>query len=157
MKQLRRHLVYLLIILLLAGCATLRPDFEEPAVTVTSFRALPTDTMVPKFEIGLHIVNPNRVPLELFGISYNIELEGHRILTGVASDMPLISAYGEGDVLLKASPDLFSTLRLFTDLMSQPRETFRYGFTAKLDVGTFLPRIKVEQSGEIELSGKNRQ
>ncbi|MCK4622154.1 MAG: LEA type 2 family protein [Desulfuromonadales bacterium] len=156
MRKTRGFIWLGLLFIGLAGCATLRADFEQPTVTVSSFRVLPASSVVPKFEIGLHVVNPNRIPLQLFGMSYAVELEGHRILTGVASELPMISAYGEGDVLLQASPDLLSTINLFADLMNQPREKFKYNFTARLDVGKFLPKIHIEKSGEITLSGRNR-
>ncbi len=157
MQMMRQLVLCGLVAFLLVGCATLSPDFEQPSVIVSSFRVLPTNSVVPKFEIGLHVVNPNRDPLKLVGMAYNVELEGHRILTGVASDLPVIAAYGEGDVLLQASPDLFSTISLFTDLMNQPREKFQFNFVARLDVGRFLPKIKVEKTGEINLKGKSRQ
>jgi len=157
MQKMRQLVLLGLVVVLLFGCATLSPDFEQPSVIVSSFRVLPTNSVVPKFEIGLHVVNPNRDPLKLVGMAYNVELEGHRILTGVASDLPVIAAYGEGDVLLQASPDLFSTISLFTDLMNQPREKFQFNFVARLDVGRFLPKIKVEKTGEINLKGKSRQ
>lgn len=156
MQKIKMILLLGLTMFLLASCATLSPDFEQPSVMVSSFRALPSNSIVPKFEIGLHIINPNQVPLKLFGMAYNVELEGHRILTGVASELPMISAYGEGDVLLQVSPDLFSTVSLFTDLMNQPREKFQFSFSARLDVGKFLPKILVEKTGEISLLTGNR-
>lgn len=143
--------IVLIGLLLLSACAFLQPDFAEPTVTVTSFRALPTDNLVPRFEIGLHVVNPNRSALSLLGLSYTVELEGHRILSGVANQLPVIAAYGEGDLLLQASPDLFSTINLFSELMTQPRKSFRFTLTALLDVGRLLPKIRVEKRGEITL------
>lgn len=147
----KNRFVLLLLLFMLSGCATLSPDFEQPSVSVSSFRMLPSENLVPNFEIGLHVINPNRVPLKLFGLTYEVELAGHRVLTGVASELPEIGAYGEGDVLLQASPDLFSTIGLFNDLMNQPRETIDYNFSARLDVGKFLPKINVEKSGAISL------
>lgn len=144
----------LLLIFLLGGCAILSPTFEEPTVNLTSFRVLPSPGVVPKFEIGLQVINPNRTALKLQGLSYHVELEGHRILTGVANQLPVIAAYGEGEVLLQASPDLFSTFSLFTELMNQPRESFQFKLKAKLDVGAFLPKISVEKAGEISLTAK---
>ncbi|WP_303721470.1 LEA type 2 family protein [Malonomonas rubra] len=146
----------LLLLLFLAGCATLSPIFEQPRVSVSSFQMLPSNNIVPKFEIGLHVLNPNRIPLKLFGMTYEVELEGHRVLSGVASELPLIAAYGEGDVLLQATPDLFSTISLFTDLMNQPREKFNFNFSAQLDVGKLLPKIRVEKSGQISLPSNQR-
>lgn len=156
MGKLKWVLLFGLLTWLLSGCATLTLDFEQPSVSVSSFRMLPSNSMVPKFEIGLHVSNPNRVPLKLFGLAYEVELEGHRVLTGVASELPLIAAYGEGDLLLQASPDLLSSINLFADLMRQPRETFQYNFSARLDVGKFLPKIKVDKSGQISFPVKKR-
>ena len=151
----RVRCLLLAVLFVLSGCATLSPDFEQPRVSVSSFRLLPGNSIVPKFEIGLHVINPNRVPLKLFGLTYEVELAGHQVLTGVASELPEIGAYGEGDVLLQASPDLFNSLSLFTDLMKQPRETVDYNFSARLDVGKYLPRINVEKSGAISLKVDN--
>jgi LEA14-like dessication related protein len=144
------------LLALVSGCAVLRPDFEPPTVSVTSFRALPTASIAPRFEIGLHVVNPNNFPLELQGIAYTIELEGHRILTGVANQLPRIAAYGEGDLLLQAAPDLFNTISLFSELLSQPREFFRYELLTKLDVGGMLPKIVVRKSGQVALAAGRR-
>ena len=67
----------------LAGCAGLRPGWETPTVTVKSVRALPSQGMLPEFEIDLHIVNPNREALKLAGVSYNVSHEGHELIKGV--------------------------------------------------------------------------
>jgi LEA14-like dessication related protein len=150
----RRILVLAGLLLLLSACAALRLDFEEPRVTVTSFRALPSEGIAPRFEIGLHIINPNRSALKLHGLTYNVELEGQRILSGVSNQLPEIAAYGEGDVLLQASPDLFRTLNLFADLMTQPRESFRFKLQVLLDIGALLPKIRLEKTGEISLATK---
>ena len=142
---------WVILVFILGGCAGLHSPFEPPQVNVTSFRVLPGNTSVPRFEIALHVINPNAFPLHLQGLSYAVSLEGHQILTGVSNQLPQIAAYGEGDVLLQASPDLISTLSLFADLMSQPRESFGYRLLAKLDIGTLWPKIPIERSGQISL------
>ncbi len=75
---------------LLAGCAGLRPGYETPTVTVKSFRAIPSEGMLPEFEIDLHVVNPNREPLKLVGVSYTVTLEGHELIRGVGNELPVI-------------------------------------------------------------------
>ncbi|MDX2481982.1 MAG: LEA type 2 family protein [Desulfuromusa sp.] len=142
------------LIFLIVGCAPLLPNFEEPTVNLTSFRVLPSDnSIVPTFEIGLHVTNPNRMALKLQGLSYNVELEGHRVLSGVSNQLPVIEAYAEGDVLLQAQPDLFSTISLFTDLLNQPRDKFTFNLEALLDVGGLLPKIRIQKAGELSLAG----
>lgn len=143
--------IILLLTMAVISCAPLFPRFETPTVSVTSFQVVPGNTIVPTFEIGLHVINPNRMALKLQGLSYNVELEGYRVLSGVSSQLPEIAAYGEGDVLLLAKPDLFSTISLFTDLMNRPRNTFRFNLDAVIDVGGLMPKIHVNKKGEIAL------
>jgi len=141
----------LALLFFLSGCAILQPQLEEPKVSVTSVQIIPSESMAPRFEIGLHIINPNLVPLALKGISYNVKLAGHEIISGVSSDLPVIPGYGEGDMVLQATADLLSGLRLLNDLMSRPRDTVTYELEAKLDIGSLLPNIRIKEMGEIAL------
>ena len=143
-------------VLMIAGCATLHPDYETPTVNVSTIRALPSESIAPRFEIGLHIINPNRNALKLHGIAYSLRLEGYKILTGVANDLPIIDGYGEGDVTLIATTSLLSSIRLFADLMNTQRDAITYALDAKLDLGGFHPNIHVGEKGEIDLSGQSR-
>ena len=141
------------LILFISGCATLQPGYETPVVSITSFEAIPTQGMMPQFQIGLHIINPNRSPLVLKGVSYTISLEGHKIMTGVSNELPRIEAYGEGDVVLKASVDFFSSIGFFTDLIrTQGKDKISYSLNAKLDAGTLHPLIRVTRKGRISLT-----
>ena len=65
-----RGLFIFILAFTLTSCATLDPDYEEPTVTLSSFNALPSEGMIPAFEIGLRIINPNTQPLNLVGIVY---------------------------------------------------------------------------------------
>ncbi len=141
----------------LTGCAGLQTDYETPTVSITSFKSIPGEGMVPRFEIGLHIVNPNRTALDLKGISYTVNLEGHNLLTGVSNKLPLIEAYGEGDILLAASVDFFNSMGFFADLAkNQNRESFAYSLDAKLDVGTLHPIIRISKKGNLSLFNSPR-
>ncbi len=149
----KHKMIWIAVLVFLSSCSPLlQPNFETPIVSVSSITILPSDDIVPTFEIGLHVVNPNRVALKLQGLSYQVELEGHQVLFGVANQLPTIEAYGEGDVVLEARPDLFSTLKLFGELMNHPRDAVNYTFDASLDVGVLFPKIKVTKSGVISLN-----
>jgi LEA14-like dessication related protein len=147
----KKLILILILSFYLTGCAGLQTDYETPTVSVTSFKAIPGGRMVPRFEIGLHIVNPNRSALDLKGIAYTINLEGHNLLTGVSNKLPKIEAYGEGDILLTASVDFFNSIGFFADLAKNQRETFAYSLDAKLDVGTLHPIIRVSKKGSLSL------
>lgn len=148
------QLVFLLLISLLPACAMLVPQIEAPTVTVKAFRALPTAGLNPQFEIDLHIINPNSRTLKLQGLAYSATIEGHKIFSGVANQLPVIAGYGEGDVSLLASADLMGSFRLLNDLMTQSREGLKYQLNIKLDAGDFIPAIYIKEKGEISLVPK---
>ena len=148
-----RYALLSLFLLSVSSCAQLQSGYETPVVSITSFEAVPTQGIVPRFQIGLHIINPNRSPLYLQGVSYTISLEGHNIMTGVSNQLPQIEAFGEGDVLLDASVDLFSSIGFFTDLIRrQKKDKISYTLNAKLDAGSSYPLIKVTRKGKISLT-----
>lgn len=143
-------LIFLLLTVFITGCATHQPGFEKPVVTITSFDAVPSQGVLPQFRIGLHIINPNRTALTLKGVSYTIALEGRHIMTGVSNKLPRIEPYGEGDVVLNASVDLFNSIGFLNDLVkNRKRENITYSFKAKLDAGALYPFIRVERKGTL--------
>ena len=153
MTKITCYVLFSLFLLFTLSCSTLQPGYETPTVSITSFEVIPSQGMIPQFQIGLHIVNPNRSPLNLKGISYTISLEGHKIMTGVSNQLPQIEAYGEGDVVLNASVDLFSSIGFFTDLFrNQKKDRISYSLNAKLDAGSLHPLIRVSKKGEISLT-----
>ena len=140
------------VLALLGGCASMtNPGVEPPVVSLSSFRMLPQQTVSPRFEIDLNIINPNRDPLSFEGIFYTVTIEGYEVLAGVSNNLPTVAPYSEADILLEAGVDVIKSIRLISSLMQQPRDSFRYGFTAKLDPGGFNPKITIEEEGEFSL------
>ena len=145
-------LVTLALTVILSACATLSPDYEEPTVTLSSFKAIPSEGMVPSFEIGLRIINPNSQALNLDGIVYTVSLQGYELVKGVGKDFPVIEGYSEGNVKLTAAANLLAGIRFVGDMMQSEGGPVEYEFKAKLDLGGLYPSIKVRETGEINLS-----
>ena len=139
----------------LQSCATLDPDYEQPTVTLKSFRALPSEGMVPNFEIGLNILNPNDSPFQLVGVVYTVSIQGHDVVKGVGKDFPVIEAYSEETIKLTAAANLFAGVRLVMDLMQSSEKDLEFEFEAKLDTGGFGPSIRIKEKGAFRLDGKN--
>ncbi|WP_428625126.1 LEA type 2 family protein [Sedimenticola sp.] len=152
MPSLRATAVLLLCILMLTGCASLSPGYEKPQVNITSFAVSPDSVgHVPRFNIGLQVINPNRTALSLKGMSYSLEVEGNRVLSGAKGDLPTVPPYGMADFTIEASTDLFGSVRLLGDLFSRQRDSFGFTFKARLDVGGVWPFVNVEESGQFTL------
>ena len=129
------------------------PDYEEPSVALTSFRALPSEGAVPMFEVGLRIINPNPQDLALAGIVYTISLEGKELVKGVGKDFPVIDAYSQEDITISASVQLLAGLRLISGLMKNQGDSLSYEFEAKLDLKGIYPTIYVTESGDFNMAG----
>jgi hypothetical protein len=149
-----QRVIGLLLGVILSACATLSPDYEEPTVTLSSFNAIPSEGMVPAFEIGLRIINPNAQALNLDGIVYTVSLQGYELVKGVGKDFPVIEGYSEGEVKLTAAANLLAGIRFVGDMMQSQDESVEYEFKAKLDLGGLYPSIKVRETGEINLNNR---
>ncbi len=147
----RTPVLILLATTLLAGCGALRPGFETPTVTVSSFRTVPSEGALPNFEIGLRVTNPNREALKLRGVSYTVSLNDRELINGVANELPVIEGYGQGDVILTAAPNLVAGIRFVSELVNRPGDSVSYRLEARLDPGALFPTIRVTDSGEISL------
>jgi hypothetical protein len=153
-KWIINGLLISLLSIFLQACATLDPDYEEPVVTISSFRALPSEGAVPSFEIGLHVLNPNSSSLQLEGIVYTVAIQGHELVKGVGKDFPVIEGYSEASVKLTATANMFAGIRLVMDLMNKTSEELEYEFEAKLDTGGLWPSIRVREKGSFRMDGK---
>lgn len=146
------HWGVLATMLLLSACAGMGSKERQPTVTLASFRALPSEGMVPSFEIGLRIINPDSRDLRLQGVVYTVSVEGHELVKGVGKDFPVIEAYSEETITLTASANLLAGIRFVGDMMQGPDESLDYEFKARLDLGGLYPSIRVSESGQFNLS-----
>jgi LEA14-like dessication related protein len=138
-------------LLLLTGCATLQSDFKEPGVSLVSITPQIKNLFAPEFDVVLRVTNPNRQALDIAGLSYTVHLQGNKLIAGVANELPMIAAYGEADISLRATADLMGGINLLSDFLNQPGEQFDYEFNADIDLGTLYPMVRVQRSGVISL------
>ena len=140
-----------MVLLLLAACASMPSDFEEPSLTISSIAFRNSNSIAPQFDVMMHITNPNRTALNMVGMSYTIRLAGNKVVTGVANDLPVVEPYGEADVMISAAVSLFGSIRLLNELMTRSPDEIDYAFDAKLDLGRTRPRININRLGVISL------
>lgn len=155
-----RALTISLLILCVSACSQLTPNFEQPSVEVTSIELLPSQGIEARFAIGLRVSNPNRIALNVVGMSYDVSLENIKVIRGVANDVPSIPAYGTEEFKITASSNLLQSLKLLSNFMANPKDKISYSFGAKLDIGsTLLPALRISDGGEINLTqlGQKRQ
>ena len=147
----RRHFLGI-IVLLLSGCATLIPEVDPPKISLESFRPLPSEGVVPRLEIKLRIVNPNKQSFDIAGISYGVEIQGKELISGVTNEVPVLAAYSEEVVTLDAGLQWFQLVRLLAGAGKVAGDSLDYRFTAKVDFNGFVPTQRVEETGSFTLN-----
>lgn len=139
-------------ILMLSGCAT-SLKLEQPVVKVTRIQLLPSQGLQQRIGVGLSITNPNARDLPVRGLSYNIGIENFSILSGVTDQVPVLKAYQETPVNLEVSTNLLELARLIEYFSrNTAQQNINYSFNAKLDFSSWLPAMRVQERGQIQLT-----
>jgi len=151
MKHLLR-ISMLITVYALTSCSWISGESEAVDVRVISLQKLDPVGFEQGFELGLKLVNPTDEPLMIKGLVFDMDLEGYRLLSGVYSAVPEIAPYSEVDITAHASISLVNSLRFFNELMTQPKDSFKFKFRARVDVDAWWPKsIVIKRDGEIRL------
>ncbi|WP_237065324.1 LEA type 2 family protein [Microbulbifer guangxiensis] len=143
----------LLLLAGLTGCAVLSPSFQEPEVEIVALEPLPSSGNELRFRIRLRVFNPNNSELALSGLYYTLKLAGHKVVTGTASNLRPVPAYGQEDITVDATASLVGSLMAAADLLGRPRDAVPYELQAKLGLRrSILPALRVTKRGEITLN-----
>ena len=101
-KLLRHHIGvfsgFILISLILSGCAGLGRRLEAPRITLSNFSVQEIKVFESVFKIELRVFNTNDTSLEIKGLNCNLEINGKRLATGVANVKTDIPSYETGIV-----------------------------------------------------------
>lgn len=139
--------------LALSGCSSLQQSLQAPTASVNSLKVMPGDGLNVRFLVGLHVKNPNFLPLPIHGVNYAVSLSGQDVVTGNSQNQPTIPAHGEQDIEIEAVANLVNGLTLANTLLSNPlQQTVPYNVKASIDVGALLPNIPVQKSGSVNLT-----
>lgn len=143
------------LLLFLAACSHLPAVVEKPRLQVMDIQMLAGDNLSPSFKIKLKVDNPNRFDLDLVGAAYSVELQGFELIHGVAKDIPTITAYGSQEFTVEAQASMIQGVRLLNNMMKNQNKPLSYRMSLKLDTGNIFSAIRIEDSGDIDLSGNN--
>jgi len=150
MRWVQKFLLVLMIGVL-SACASLLPDYQEPEVHLTKVQPLTSTGVEQRFLVGLRIINPNSVALNISGLSYSLSLQGHKVVTGVSNNIDSIAAYDETLVELETSANLLGSLRALVSILSAT-SAVEYELETRLNTPLWPWPVKVVETGAIELT-----
>ena len=156
MTVIRLALSFWLSTLLLSGCASVGMlDFDEPEVELLALEPLPSQGLEARFLVKLRVVNPNSIPLDINGMSYDVFIRDSKVLSGVSNEGLKVGAYSESVAELEVAAGMFGSLALIRDLMSKPTDGgLPYKLNAKLSRSGIGGAIRVSREGSIDLNSR---
>jgi LEA14-like dessication related protein len=141
----------LLIVFVLAGCASLPGGMEPLRVNVSDIQMRDATAFEQIYDIQLRLQNPNNQDLPIQGLSFNLEINGTSFASGGSSDTVVIPRLGSGLVRVEAVSGLGGILQQLLKLQKGPPGALTYRISGVAYVGAAGSRLPFEDSGEIAL------
>ncbi|MCB1917752.1 MAG: LEA type 2 family protein [Rhodocyclaceae bacterium] len=108
----------------LAACASLPIGLDAPDVNLVDIRVVGGTLFEQRFELDLRVINPNRRPLDVEGVSFTVELNGRRFARGVSDQAFVVAALAEQVVTVPAT----TTLTQMLDQIGAPGSSRGLGY-----------------------------
>lgn len=144
------HCIFLTLALLFASCASVVPNFEQPDLQLTNLKLLSAKGLEQRFRLSFRIVNPNNISFPVEGMSFNLNLRGIDVATGVSDDVFVLPPLGESNFDVDVSASLFNSGRVLLDIMNSKPQELAYSIDAKIFTSKGLwGSIEVNKSGSI--------
>jgi LEA14-like dessication related protein len=89
-----RWLVPALALVLLGGCALVRPNLQVPRIAVIGVRVRRADFWQQQLVVRLRVTNPNAIRLPVAALSYALTVNGQRVADGHSAQSFTVPAHG---------------------------------------------------------------
>lgn len=139
----------LMVVLLLAGCASLGGYRDPPRVSLVSIEPLDMTLLEQRYALQLRILNPNDVALPVSGLNYSIEINRREFAYGVSRQSVTIPAHGEALLDVEVISNLLSLMRQVQELGAGGKQVIEYRLSGKLSLDHSPVRMPFDYSGEL--------
>lgn len=147
------QLLTLFFVLTLAACAGVRPQLEQPSISLANVEIGEIGLLQQRYLLTLNVQNPNNFAIPVRGMSYALQLAGSDFARGVSPKSFSVPAYGETEVQVEMTTNALGILRKVQELMTSKTESVSYQLSGKLDVGlSGIGSVPFRNSGEFKLS-----
>lgn len=130
-----------------AGCAALEKHIQTPTVKYAGNQIKNMSLYDATIDFVIHLDNPNPISLPVQGLSYNVDINNKKMLSGSAQPGTQIPAKSGIDINLPVVIRYEEFLDGLQQLMHQ--DAFAYAIKGEIDVGFF--KVPYNASGNIAL------
>lgn len=142
---------FILISLILSGCAGLGRRLEAPRITLSNFSVQEIKVFESVFKIELRVFNTNDTPLEIKGLNCDLEINGKRLATGVANDKTDIPSYETGIIPMTLYSSVLDVMGVLRGLAKTDKLQYTLTGRLRLGKGAIPSTIPFTSTGELPL------
>lgn len=152
----RRSMLFSLLALSAAGCATL-PQRDPPQITVAGVEPLQGEGMELRLLVKLRVQNPNDSPIDYDGVFVKLDVQDKTFATGVSDARGSVPRFGEALVEVPVTVSAFRMARQVVGAMGAMEsgkglDKVRYDLTGKFS-GTGFRNVRFGSKGEFTMPG----
>jgi LEA14-like dessication related protein len=118
-------------------------------VTISDLTVVRASLLEQEYDITLRTQNPNRSPLEIDGVAFELELNDRPFAKGVGSQPVVVPRFGSALMRVEAVSTLASVLKQFSELPSGQPPILRYRLKGTLSLKDSLLPIPFDEQGEV--------
>jgi len=135
----------------LAGCASLGAKREPLSVTVSDVRMGTAGVLEQQYYVKLRVQNPNDDPVEIKGVSFDLELNGKSFAKGLGGQAVTVPRFGSEQVEVEAVSGLGGILRQIGALNGGDG-SLKYRIKGRL-VTRASGTIPFDEKGDLRIAG----
>ena len=141
--------LFLGLALLLAGCATSRP--EPPEVRLADVWIDRLSLFEQRYRVGLRMRNPNDRALEFESLRFELSVAGHQLADGVSNDAFALPAGGERRVEVLVSSDLGALFDALGGWLTDDVTALPYRISGEARLAGHDRLVPFERAGRLQL------
>lgn len=145
-------LIYLVLIMVLFGCAGLDTKPEDFKVNISTMQMLESTLMEQRFLVTLRIMNRSKEDFIIEGMSFDIELNDRDFASGVTNEQVKLDRFSETVVSVTVTSTIFGIIRQINGLQQQKSKAFKYNLSGHIYTKRGLLGVPFSENGEINLT-----
>jgi LEA14-like dessication related protein len=147
-----RWLAIAVLIVAVAGCASLTRKTEPPTVSLAGIQLLELGLLEQRYLLRLRIQNPNDFALPIEGMDYRVVLNDAEFARGVSRHDVSVPAFDSAILEVEGVSNLSGVFSQLQRFGAGPPETFTYALTGNVKLSNFLLKLPFAYRGEINLT-----
>ena len=144
-------------LLLVASCAGLKEKPLPPRIQIADIQIQEVKTLETVFQIQLRLINPNNFPLDIKGLSCDLEINGKRFASGVSNTARQIPAYGSDTIEVSLYSSAINMAASLIQMLQKAQQTAAvpeklvYRLSGHLNLGGLAAPVPFSSEGSLSL------